>query len=94
MHCGVPGGDPHAGRTETSLLLHLAPDVVRLDRAEPGDTRPWAEIAPVVTAGGVAAVSPNGVLGDPTGASADEGGRLFDAICERVRDEVAGWADD
>jgi creatinine amidohydrolase len=42
----------------------------------------------------VGAVSPNGVLGDPTGASADEGGRLLAAICERVRDEVAGWVHD
>ena len=94
VHCGVPGGDAHAGRAETSLLLHLAPGSVRLDRAEPGDARPWRDIAEQVTAGGVGAVSPNGVLGDPTGASADEGERLLAAICERVRDEVAGWAHD
>jgi creatinine amidohydrolase len=94
VHCGVPDGDAHAGRTETSLLLHLAPETVRLDRAEAGDTRPWRELAPDVTAHGVAAVSPNGVLGDPTGASAEEGERLLAAICGRVRGEVAGWADD
>jgi len=93
-HCGVPGGDAHAGRTETSLLLHLAPDVVRLDRAAAGDTRPWTELAPDVRAKGVAAVSSNGVLGDPSGASAEEGERLLAAICERVRGEVAGWAHD
>src|SRR4029453_14167578 len=27
--CGVPGGDAHAGRTETSLMLHVEPGVVR-----------------------------------------------------------------
>ena len=26
--CGVPGGDAHAGRTETSLMLHVEPGVV------------------------------------------------------------------
>jgi creatinine amidohydrolase len=92
-HCGMTGGDAHAGRTETSVLLHLAPEVVHLDRAEPGDVRPWSEIAADVRAGGVAAVSANGVLGDPIGSSAREGADLFTAICARVAGEVAGWAD-
>ena len=30
--CAVPGGDAHAGRTETSILLALDPSVVRLGR--------------------------------------------------------------
>jgi len=30
--------------------------------------------------GGVRAVSPNGVLGDPTGASAEEGRALLDSL--------------
>jgi creatinine amidohydrolase len=92
-HCGVPGGDAHAGRTETSLLLHLEPEVVRSSLAEAGETRPWTEVAAAVRTDGVAAVSPNGVLGDPTGASAEEGAELFSAICDRVACEVAGWAD-
>ncbi|OLT13360.1 mycofactocin system creatininase family protein [Pseudonocardia sp. CNS-139] len=40
--CGVPGGDAHAGRTETSLLLALAP-LVRTDARrgrQPGPARP------------------------------------------------------
>jgi len=77
---GLPGSrlaDPHAGRFETSLLLALAPDLVRLEKAAPGDTRPLAEIMPRLRAGGVRAVSPNGVLGDPAGASAAEGEELL-----------------
>lgn len=77
-------GDLHAGRTETSLLLHLCPQRVRLDRAVPGDRRPLAAILPAMLAGGVAAVSPNGVLGDPAGASAAEGARLLDAIARSI----------
>ena len=39
----IPGGDAHAGRTETSLLLALRPDLVRLDRAAAGETAPLAD---------------------------------------------------
>ena len=65
--------DAHAGRTETALMLAIAPDLVLLDRAEPGRTIPLQELLPALRAGGVAAVSANGVLGDPTGATAAEG---------------------
>jgi len=88
----VPGGDAHAGRTETSLLLALVPASVRLDEAEPGDTRPLAEVMPELRSGGVAAVSPNGVLGDPRGASAAEGERLLAALADDLVRAVAAWA--
>ncbi|SHH07980.1 creatinine amidohydrolase [Jatrophihabitans endophyticus] len=65
--------DAHAGRTETSLQLALDARRVDLASARPGDTRPIAEVLPLLRAGGVRAVSANGVLGDPTGASAQEG---------------------
>jgi creatinine amidohydrolase len=63
--CAPAGGDAHAGRTETALLLALAPAAVRAEAAEPGATVPLAELLPALRAGGVAAVSPNGVLGEP-----------------------------
>ena len=68
-------GDLHAGRTETSLMLAIAPARVRLERAEPGDRRPPRRAPPLLRARGVRAVSANGVLGDPTGASPGEGRR-------------------
>jgi creatinine amidohydrolase len=80
--CAAPGMDAHAGRAETSLMLHLWPDSVRLDRAEPGNTAPLAALMPHLRAGGVAAVSRNGVLGDPRGASAEEGRRLLADLVE------------
>jgi mycofactocin system creatininase family protein len=77
----VPGNplvpDAHAGRVETSIMLALAPGDVRLAAAARGDTRPLREIMPDLTARGVRHVSPNGVLGDPAGASAAEGERLL-----------------
>jgi len=66
-------------------MLHLAPELARLDRAEPGTVDPVAELMPRLTAEGVAAVSPSGVLGDPTAASASEGGRLLDRAIGEAR---------
>ena len=81
-HAGLPGGggDAHAGRTETSIMLALAPSEVLLSRAAAGETRPLASIMPALRADGVRAVSPSGVLGDPSGASAAEGGQLLDQL--------------
>jgi mycofactocin precursor peptide peptidase len=76
----VRGGDAHAGRTETSLMLAIDPGAVRLDRAEPGCTEPLEAIMPRLRAEGVGPVSSNGVLGDPSGASDDEGRRLLDEL--------------
>lgn len=88
--CATEDVDLHAGITETSLMLHLRPESVRLDRAEPGDTRPLAEVLPDLMTGGVAAVSANGVLGDPTGATADHGtevlATMVDDIVQRIHD--------
>jgi mycofactocin system creatininase family protein len=77
FHAVVPGGDAHAGRSETSLMLHLAPELVRSTAIEAGNAQPLAALLPVLRRDGVAAVSPNGILGDPAGASAAEGVRLL-----------------
>jgi creatinine amidohydrolase len=79
MAGGVPV-DAHAGRVETSIMLALAPGDVRLDAAVPGETRPLAEIMGELRAHGTRHVSPSGVLGDPAGASAEEGDRLLTAL--------------
>jgi mycofactocin precursor peptide peptidase len=84
-------GDAHAGRTETSLLLDVAPSVVRLERAEAGAVASLAALMPALRAGGVASVAPNGVLGDPAGASRDEGGRLLDSMSAALAGAVDAW---
>jgi creatinine amidohydrolase len=87
------GGDAHAGRTETSLLLALDPALVRPARPA-GSTAPLADLMPALRAGGVAAVSPNGVLGDPAGASAEQGEELLAAMVEGLTAALARWAPD
>lgn len=74
------GADAHAGRAETSLLLHLDPGAVRADHAAVGETRPIAELFDRLRRDGVRPVSPNGVLGDPRGATAEEGRRLLEQL--------------
>jgi creatinine amidohydrolase len=73
-------GDAHAGRVETSLMLALAETLVRTDAAVAGVTEPIGSLMDRLRAEGVRAVSPSGVLGDPAGATADEGRRLLDAL--------------
>jgi creatinine amidohydrolase len=65
-------------------MLAIAPDRVHLDRAVPGDMRPLDELLPLLRAHGVRPVSANGVLGDPTGASPDEGERLLAHAAQRL----------
>lgn len=84
--CASEAVDLHAGRTETSLMLYLQPDSVRMERAAVGDTRPLNEILPLMVEGGVAAVSTNGVLGDPRGATALEGAKVFELMVDDVVD--------
>ncbi|TQJ37895.1 mycofactocin biosynthesis peptidyl-dipeptidase MftE (plasmid) [Streptomyces sp. NBC_00080] len=92
--CEVPGGDAHAGRTETSLMLHLTPERVRPDAAVAGDTRPLAVLLPELMARGVRAVSPSGVIGDPAGASAGEGRRAMDAMASAAVRRIDAWTVD
>ena len=81
--------DAHAGRVETSLMLALAPADVRLSDAAAGETRPLAEVMAGLRAGGVRRVSPNGVLGDPAGASAAEGEALLALMVADLKATVA-----
>jgi len=85
------GGDAHAGRTETSVMLALAPGRVRLGRAETGNTAPLGELMPRLRRDGVRAVTANGVLGDPTGASAEQGEELLRGAVGELAALVVRW---
>ena len=78
--CMPVHGDAHAGRTETSVLLYLHPSRVVPDRAPVGRVERLDALLPELREKGVRAVSPNGVLGDPSGASAAEGKTLLEQM--------------
>lgn len=78
----IPGGDAHAGRTETSLMLAIDSAAVRIELAEAGCTDSLEALMPRLRAEGVRPISSNGVLGDPQGASAAEGELLLAAMTD------------
>ncbi|AZG48313.1 mycofactocin biosynthesis peptidyl-dipeptidase MftE [Gordonia insulae] len=90
--CAVPNSDAHAGHTETSVLLHFSPDDVTLAQAEAGNVAPIATLLPSMRTGGVAAVSPNGVLGDPVGATAEQGELMAEGVVTGLVDALRSWS--
>jgi mycofactocin precursor peptide peptidase len=90
--CTVAGADAHAGHTETSVLLHISPDDVWLEECVTGNDAPLAELLPRLRSGGVAAVSPVGVLGDPTTASAIEGARILAEMVDTSVRRIVSWS--
>lgn len=89
--CSVAGADAHAGHTETSLLLNLSLEAVRMGSVARGNTEPLTDLMTRLRDGGVAAVSESGVLGDPTTATAADGERIFAAMVEDCTARVLRW---
>lgn len=89
----IPDGDAHAGHTETSMMLAISPELVRMDAAEAGNVQALAEIIDEMRRDGVAAVSPNGVLGDPRMAIASHGRSLLTRLSIDLVAAVDEWWD-
>jgi creatinine amidohydrolase len=87
----ISGGDAHAGDTETSMMLAIAPDLVRMHRAEVGVTAPLADLMDEIRSGGVRSVSRNGVLGDPLRASASAGRTMLTRLAIDLVAAVDEW---
>lgn len=79
----------HAGHFETSIMCLLRPDLVDSAAAEPGWIGPAAAAGETLRSRGMAALSPIGVVGDPTGASAEAGRAYLDALVEHVASGIA-----
>lgn len=78
----------HAGESETSEILYLRPDLVRLEHAAPGFTGDMQSILPKLREAGLLPVTPNGVLGDPTCAQAVRGERYLNVQAGLLAAEV------
>jgi creatinine amidohydrolase len=87
---GVPAfeGGVHGGEWETSMMLALRPDLVKMDRAVPGYTGDFESGLERFTGEGVHVLTDTGVFGDPTHASAEHGRlyieRLLDLTAEQI----------
>ncbi len=84
----------HGGRNETSVFMHLRPELVDLAKAERKVPEAIAENTHVKFGGSTSFgwlsndFDADGYIGDPTGASAEEGKALFegavDTLCEAM----------
>jgi creatinine amidohydrolase len=78
----------HAGELETSLMLHLQPDLVAIDQAGPGKRNPFAirgfDETGAWTPRPWSAVHPDTGCGDVSGATAEKGARYFAVITEAI----------
>lgn len=85
----------HAGRDETSIVLHLRPDLVDMARAERSVPAALATREHVRFGGSVAFgwssddLADSGVIGDPTQATAARGAQLWDGMVRSVGDQLA-----
>lgn len=85
----------HAGHEETSLMLHLAPELVDMSLAQ-ADLPTWLEghhhvgiSGPVSFGWTTRDLSDSGVIGDPTAATAAEGAVLFGSIVDSMTEALA-----
>ena len=87
---GVPlaDGGLHAGEWETSMMLSIHPELVRMEQAEAGYTGDLQEAVASMFSGGVASISPNGAIGDPTAASPGHGERYWEAVEALVMEQI------
>ena len=96
-----PGGCAHACEVETSLYLHLDAQRVQMEQAE--DTIAWYNqhgatgfqwvdafgAGPVAVVEWTSTYTPNGVMGQPTLATAEKGGRIFEEAVRRLVQFIA-----
>jgi creatinine amidohydrolase len=95
-----PGGAAHACEIETSLYLHLCPEKVQMDKAEDCITFHnqagatgfrWFDAfggGPVRLVEWTSSYTPSGVVGQPTLATAEKGGRILDEAVGHLLDWV------
>ena len=80
----------HGGLEETSVILHLRPDLVAMDRAV-RNVPEWMTANEQVRFGGSVPFGwlssdfgPSGLIGDPLGATAEHGKAVFEAAVTRL----------
>ena len=83
------GADMHAGHTETSVMLHVAPNKVHTDRIERGTVGDASALVAQMRTSGVAGVSGNGVLGDPTTATSEHGVAVLNLYSSSLASHLA-----
>jgi creatinine amidohydrolase len=90
----VEGSCGHGGGMETSVMLHIAPDQVNVDKATPGYIGPMTEdTLSKLFKNGIVGITEVGILGDPRQAKAEWGEYflhlLFDEIVKVINEDIS-----
>lgn len=94
------GGIGHAGEFETSLMLYIAPELVRLEASQPRANLPtydWAE-GDLMRSPRAALyrtmkqMTSNGAYGEPSQATVEKGKQIADIVCEALCEIVTDLA--
>ncbi len=81
-------GGIHAGEWETSMLAAIHPEMIRLDRREPGYTGDPEQAIGAIFGAGVHSVAENGVIGDPARSTAEHGERYWDEVLRITLEQI------
>jgi creatinine amidohydrolase len=80
--------DMHAGELETSILMHVAPDVIRLGN----ENADWqADDRPDLLTLGMRAYTTSGVIGFPSRGSAEKGAACLRSLAESFKTHVQAF---
>ena len=86
-------GDMHAGHTETSLMMYIAPQSVRTEYI--AELEPTQATVNDLRTKGVHGVSSSGVIGNPKTATPDHGKQVLhmyvDSLVREMQTRVAEW---
>ena len=87
-----PDGPIHGGEVDTSLMLYVAPQLVRMDLARDSilperERQRYRRGTKMLLPG-----ETDGSVGEPTRASAEKGARRYAVIRDRIRERVLGAA--
>jgi len=86
LPAGTYGG--HACACETSIMLHIAPQLVNMEKAECGLLDVTPDAMKKLFAEGMAAISKNGVLGDSRPARSDRGAAHTLALQDKLEEAI------
>jgi creatinine amidohydrolase len=82
----------HAGEAETSLVLAIAPELVKMEKAEPNSKKisksNIAYSSITNNPGSFVNITGNGIWGDPTNATAQKGRELLDEIVKNLTQTI------
>ncbi len=81
-------GSGHAGETETSMMLAIRPELVRMDRLDADGEREGMRVPGVASYHRFDQRTQHGGVGDPRPATAEKGERLLDVSADEIAEHV------